>query len=71
VKTIGLMVLTDLQVFSTPEYGEVFLCSIYVYVEGVDEIMETLKNWEIEFVLAALKDLQLSTLNVLPFVYTL
>jgi hypothetical protein len=44
VKTIDLVILTDLQAFSTPDYGEVFLCFMYVYVDEVDEIMETLKN---------------------------
>jgi hypothetical protein len=39
---------------------------------GVDKIMETLRNKEIEFVLATLKELQLSTLTVLlTFVCTL
>jgi hypothetical protein len=33
--------------------------------------MEILRNRGIEFVLATLKELQLATLNVLPFVYTL
>jgi hypothetical protein len=33
--------------------------------------METLRNWGIEFVLSTLKELQLASLNVLPFVYTL
>jgi hypothetical protein len=48
-------------------------CSVAVtaYIWGVDKIMETLRNWGIEFVLATLKELQLATLNVLPFVYTL
>jgi hypothetical protein len=33
--------------------------------------METLRNGEIEFVFATLKEIQLATLNVLPFLYTL
>jgi hypothetical protein len=40
-------------------------------IQEVYKIMETLRNREIEFVLATLKDLQLATLNVLPFVHTL
>jgi hypothetical protein len=40
-------------------------------IQGVDKIMETPRSWGIEFVLATLKELQLATLNALPFVYTL
>jgi hypothetical protein len=36
-----------------------------------DKIMETLRNWGIEFVLDTSEELQLATLNVLPFVYTI
>jgi hypothetical protein len=32
--------------------------------------METLQNWGIKFLLATMKELQLETLYVLPFVYT-
>jgi hypothetical protein len=39
-------------------------------IEGVGKIMETLIHFEIEFVLATMKELQLATRNVLPFVYT-
>jgi hypothetical protein len=38
--------------------------------KAVHKIMETLRNWEIEFVLAILKESQ-PTLNVVLFVYTL
>jgi hypothetical protein len=46
---------------------------IEVYsIDGVNKIMETLRNRGIEFVLATLKELQLVKLNVLlPFVYTM
>jgi hypothetical protein len=44
---------------------------IEVYIEGVNNIMETLRNGGIEFLLATMKELQLVTLNVLRFVYTL
>jgi hypothetical protein len=38
----------------------------------VDKIMETLRIGETEFVVAILKELQLTTMNILlPFVYTL
>jgi hypothetical protein len=37
------------------------------YIQGVNKIMEKLRNRGIEFVLAALKKLQLTTFNVLPF----
>jgi hypothetical protein len=38
----------------------------------MDKIMETVREKEMEFVLATLKELQLATLNVLlQFVYTL
>ena len=44
---------------------------IYMYVQDVDNIMETLRNLGIEFVLATLKQLQLATPNVvLRFVYS-
>jgi hypothetical protein len=39
-------------------------------IQEVDKIMETLRNWGKEFLLATLKELQLATLNVL-FLYTL
>jgi hypothetical protein len=35
-----------------------------IHIEGLDKIMETLRNWGIVFVLAILKELQLATLNV-------
>jgi hypothetical protein len=41
------------------------------YIQGVDKIMETLRNCGIEFVLATLKELQLATLNVLLCAYNL
>jgi hypothetical protein len=45
------------------------ICRIY---RGVDEVLETLRNLGIEFVLATLKELHLATLNVLlPFVCTM
>jgi hypothetical protein len=34
------------------------------------KIMKTLRNLGAEFVLATLKEIQMETLNVLPFVYT-
>jgi hypothetical protein len=37
----------------------------------MNKIMGTLRNWGIEFMLATLKEHQLATLNILPFVYTL
>jgi hypothetical protein len=40
-------------------------------VQGVYNVMETLRNWGIEFVMATLKELELATLNALRFVYTL
>jgi hypothetical protein len=39
-------------------------------IQGVDKIMETLRNFGIDFVLAALKEFHLTTLNVLSFVCT-
>jgi hypothetical protein len=39
------------------------------YMQGIDKILETPRNFEV--VLATLKELQLATLNILPFVYTL
>jgi hypothetical protein len=46
-------------------------CYVSDDIQGVDKITDTLRNSEIEFVLATLKELQLSTLNVLlPFVHT-
>jgi pentose-5-phosphate-3-epimerase len=67
-----LTVLNDLR--KTHLYPScTFLLSVTVHVEhvqGVDKIMETLRNCEIEFVLAILKELQLATLYVLRFVYT-
>jgi hypothetical protein len=41
------------------------------YLQEVDKIIETLRNSGMEFVLATMKELQLATLNVLPFVYIL
>jgi hypothetical protein len=40
-------------------------------LQRVNKIMETLRDWGLEFVLATLKKLQLVALNHLPFVHTL
>jgi hypothetical protein len=42
-----------------------------LHMQGLNKIIETLRNCGREFVLATLKKLQLATVNVLPFVYTL
>jgi hypothetical protein len=43
----------------------------WILVQRLNKIMETLRNWEMEFVLVTLEELQLETMNVLPFVYSM
>jgi hypothetical protein len=47
------------------------LTYVYIYTQAGNKIMETLRNFGIEFVLVTLKKLELATLNILTFVYTL
>jgi hypothetical protein len=53
--------------FCTSEY-DIYQLS---YIARLGKIMETLGDWGIEFMLATLQELQLTTLNILLFVYTL
>jgi hypothetical protein len=49
-----------------------FTSSTTIDIQGIGKIMEILRSWGIEFMLATLKEIQSATLNVLlPFVSTL